>query len=98
MALVCPPHVPLGLGRAAPASHLAGGLSATEDAEIDHQPGQRQAECLLPLDAAAGLQRWGDVQGLPVPEVLGGRRLLTLLLVACVVGVQGAGGPWQGVL
>lgn len=81
-----------------PPSHLAGGLGATKDAEVDHQPGQDQAERLLPLHAAAGLQRWGDVQGLPVPEVLGGRRLLALLLVASVVGIQGAGGPWQGVL
>lgn len=88
----------MGLSRAVPSSHLAGGLGAAEDAEVDHEPGQRQAERLLPLHAAAGLQRRGDVQGLPVPEVLGGRRLLTLLLVAGAVAVQGAGSPWQGVL
>lgn len=79
-------------------TYLASGLSAAEDAEVDHQPGQCQAERLLPLHAPAGLQRRRDVQGLPVPEVLGGRRLLALLFIARAVAVQGAGGPRQGVL
>lgn len=79
-------------------SHLAGGGGAAEDAEVNHEPGQRQAQRLLPLHAAAGLQRRGDVQGLPVPEVLRGRCLLALLLVARAVAVEGAGGPRQRVL
>lgn len=90
---VSPAHVP-----AVPRSHLAGGGRTTEDAEVNHEPGQRQAQRLLPLHAPAGLQRRGDVQGLAVPEVLRGRCLLTLLLVARAVAVEGAGGPWQGVL
>lgn len=98
LALIYSPQALPGLSGTAPASHLAGGLSATEDAEVDHQPGQCQAERLLPLHVPTGLQRWRDVQGLPVPEVLGGRRLLALLLIAGAVAVQGAGGPRQGVL
>lgn len=95
---VYPPHVLPGLSAAAPTSHLASGLGAAEDAEVDHQPGQHQAERLLPLHAPADLQRRRDIQGLPVPEVLCGRRLLALLLIACAVAVQGAGGPRQRVL
>lgn len=85
-------------GRAVARSHLAGGGGAAEDAQVNHEPGQRQAQRLLPLHIPAGLQRRGDVQGLAVPEVLRGRCLLTLLLVARAVAVEGAGGPRQGVL
>lgn len=93
----CPAR-PAGARQGCARSHLAGGGGAAEDAEVNHEPGQRQAQRLLPLHAAAGLQRRGDVQGLPVPEVLRGWSLLTLLLVARAVAVEGAGGPWQGVL
>lgn len=78
--------------------HLASGLGAPQDAQVHHQPGQDEAERRLPLHAPAVLDGRGDVESFPVPEVLRGGRLLTLLVVARVVVVQRAHGPWQGIL
>lgn len=79
-------------------SHLAGGLGAPQDAQVHDEPGQHEAERRLPLHAPAVLDGRGDVEGLPVPEVLRGGRLLTLLVVARAVVVQRAHGPRQGIL
>lgn len=81
-----------------PPAHLARGLGAPQDAQVHHRPGQDQAQRRLPLHSPALLDGRRDVEGLPVPEVLCGRGLLTLLIVACAVSIQGADRPWQGVL
>lgn len=85
-------------GTHSPKPYLAGGLGAPQDAQIHHQPGQDEAQRRLPLHRPALLDGRRDVEGLPVPEVLRGRGLLTLLDVARAVAVQRAHGPRQGVL
>ena len=75
--------------------HLSRGLDSAEDEEEGEGPGQQQAEHLTQVHPARLVDGRGDVQGLPVEEVLGGRGPFALLVRARHVGVQRALCPGQ---
>lgn len=62
---------------------LSDGVDASDEADVDHRPGSGKAHHQPPLQRPAHLDVGGDVQGAAVPEVIHGRALFTLLIVAC---------------
>ena len=77
----CNPPVraaPALVGRETP--YLPRGLDALNDGHADDDPGAQQGQGHPPVEAARVVDAAGDVEGLPVPEVGGGRALLTLWL------------------
>lgn len=69
--IVCMLHIPL---------HLPRRLDALNDGQADYGPGRQQGQGHLPVDAARVVDAAGDVEGLAVPEVSGGRAPLALRL------------------
>lgn len=55
-------------------------LDALDDGQADQDPGDKQGQGHLPVQAARVVDAAGDVESLPVPEVSGGRALLALRL------------------
>lgn len=58
--------------------YLPRGLDALDDSQTDHYPSHQQGQGHLPVQAAGVVDGAGDVERLAVPEVSGGRALLTL--------------------
>lgn len=61
-------------------TYLPRGLDAFDDSEADHDPSHQQRQRHFPVETACVLDGAGDVESLAVPEVSGGRALLTLRL------------------
>lgn len=64
-------------------THLSNGVDASDEADVHHTPGGGETHHQPPLEGPAGLDVWGDVQGVAVPKVIHGRALFALLIVAC---------------
>ena len=60
--------------------YLPRGLDALDDSQADQDPSYQKGQGHLPVQAAGVIYRAGDVESLAVPEVSGGRALLTLRL------------------
>ena len=60
--------------------YLPRGLDTLDDGQANDDPGAQQGQGHPPVEAARVVDTAGDVQRLPVPEVGGGRALLTLWL------------------
>lgn len=60
--------------------YLPRGLDALDDSQADQDPSHQQGECHPPVQAAGVVDAAGDIESLAVPEVSGGRALLTLWL------------------
>lgn len=58
--------------------YLPRGLDALDDSQADQDPSHQQGEDHLPVQATRVVDAAGDVESLAVPEVSGGRALLTL--------------------
>lgn len=58
--------------------YLPRGLDALDDSQADHDPSHKQGQGHLPVQAAGVVDGAGNVESLAVPEVSGGRALLTL--------------------
>lgn len=65
-----------------PLQHLPGGLDPADGADVEDAPGTGQAEQDPPLDGAGVADGGGDVEGLPVPEIVHGGAAGTLVHVA----------------
>lgn len=63
---------------------LSHGFDASDEADVDHKPGGAQTEYHPPLQRAADLNVWRDVQGFTVPEVVHRSAFLTLHVVGCI--------------
>lgn len=57
--------------------YLPRGLDALDDSHADQDPGHQQGQGHLPVQPAGVVNGAGDVESLAVPEVSGGRALLT---------------------
>lgn len=57
--------------------YLPRGLDALDDRHADQDPGHQQGQRHLPVQPAGVVNGAGDVESLAVPEVSGGRALLT---------------------
>lgn len=64
--------------RAADRPYLSGRLDSLDHGEADQSPGGQQGQGHLPVETSALRDAVGDVQGLAVPVVGGGRALLAL--------------------
>jgi len=63
--------------------YLPRGLDSLDHGEAHHGPGNQQAHGHLPVEASALGDAVGDVQGLAVPVVGGGRALVALRYHIC---------------
>lgn len=80
----CPPPSSQAVGSECPLpTHLPRGLDALDHGHAHNGPGHEEAQGHLPVEAPALRDGVGDVQGLSVPEVGGGRALFTLRLHHC---------------
>lgn len=58
--------------------YLPRGLDALDDSQADQDPSHQQGQHHLPVQAPGVVDGAGDVESLAVPEVSGGRALVTL--------------------